>query len=166
MLESSRISRGAQRNTQNPQRTTKMPLTQAELTRILPQTYPFCMIDEVTELVKGERLTAVKNITANEWFFQNQTFKLDHMPEPLIIEAAAQAALVLYHLSMNEKNEFPNYFLGKIKCNLNTSFIVGDTVFLKVFANKMLTDGGYAEIEIYCKDTISGKVEIIYKVLR
>ena len=70
-------------------------LTQDDLTRILPQAYPFLMIDKVIEIKKGKSLVAVKNITGNEWIFQNQYFQLDHLPEPFVIEAAAQAALLL-----------------------------------------------------------------------
>ncbi len=73
-----------------------MLLNQDELTRILPQTYPFLMIDRIIEIKKGESLTAIKNITAGEWVFQDQPFRISHLPEPFIIEAAAQAALVFF----------------------------------------------------------------------
>ena len=71
-----------------------------DLKKILPQAYPFLMLDRVLEYTEHKHLTAIKNITADEWFFQdtdedsNQT-KTKHLPETLLIEAAAQAALVL-----------------------------------------------------------------------
>jgi 3-hydroxyacyl-[acyl-carrier-protein] dehydratase len=69
-------------------------LTQEEMLKILPHAYPFLMIDRVTDVKVGESLVAVKNITGSEWIFNNQCFEIDHLPEPFIIEAAAQAALV------------------------------------------------------------------------
>ncbi|MBF0532833.1 MAG: hypothetical protein HQL23_07050, partial [Candidatus Omnitrophica bacterium] len=35
--------------------------------RCLPQAYPFLLIDKVTFFKKGEKIIAVKNITAGEW---------------------------------------------------------------------------------------------------
>ncbi len=65
---------------------------------ILPQSYPFIMIDRIVEFKKGESLTAIKNITGNEWIYEGQNVKNNIFPETLLIEAAAQAALVLYGL--------------------------------------------------------------------
>ena len=70
-----------------------MELTHQELRKILPQAHPFMMIDRVVDIKKGKSLTAIKNITANEWPFLSN---LNHFPETLLIEAATQAALVLY----------------------------------------------------------------------
>ena len=92
----------------------RMLLNQDDLTRILPHAYPFLMIDKVIEFNKGESLVAIKNISGNEWFFQNQIFNICHMPEPFVIEAAAQAALVLYALSEIERGNGIK-FLGKVK---------------------------------------------------
>ncbi len=72
-------------------------LTHNDLKQILPQAYPFLMIDRVEEYIEGKSLIAIKNITADEWFFQNHEDPLNttqHFPETLLIEAAAQAALV------------------------------------------------------------------------
>ncbi len=68
-----------------------------DLKRILPQAYPFLMLDRVVEYTEGQSLIAIKNITANEWFFQeaeDDPNETKHFPETLLIEAAAQAALV------------------------------------------------------------------------
>ena len=70
------------------------------LRKILPQAHPFLMIDRVQEYIEGESLIAIKNITADEWFFQDAfegSSQIQHFPETLLIEAASQAALVLYH---------------------------------------------------------------------
>ena len=61
------------------------------------------MIDRVEEYTEGKNLIAIKSITANEWFFQDtedDPNKTQYFPETLLIEAAAQAALVLYHVSV------------------------------------------------------------------
>lgn len=66
----------------------------SQLKMILPQAYPFLLIDHVESYRPGESLVAIKNITANEWPFSQSPKRLEHYPETLLIEAAAQAALV------------------------------------------------------------------------
>ena len=41
-----------------------------EIKRILPHRYPFLLIDKIIEYKKEESVVAIKNVTANEEFFQ------------------------------------------------------------------------------------------------
>ena len=66
-----------------------------EVIRRLPHRYPFLLIDRVLELVHGERIRALKNITVNEPFFPGHFPSRPVMPGVLIIEAMAQAAGIL-----------------------------------------------------------------------
>lgn len=66
-----------------------------EVMRFLPHRYPFLLIDRVLDCRPGESLTAVKNVTMNEPFFQGHFPGLPLMPGVLILEALAQAAGVL-----------------------------------------------------------------------
>ena len=67
-----------------------------QLKKILPHAYPFVLLDRVERYIPGQSLVAIKKITANEWQFLESPERLEHYPETLLIEAAAQAALVLY----------------------------------------------------------------------
>ncbi|MCB1958224.1 MAG: 3-hydroxyacyl-[acyl-carrier-protein] dehydratase FabZ, partial [Rhodocyclaceae bacterium] len=40
-----------------------------EILQYLPHRYPFLLVDRVTELVEGEHIVAIKNVTMNEPFF-------------------------------------------------------------------------------------------------
>ena len=66
-----------------------------EILRILPQAPPFVMIDRVVDFKKDESLTAIKNITGNEWVFENHEYPGDVFPETLIIEAFPSPGPVL-----------------------------------------------------------------------
>jgi 3-hydroxyacyl-[acyl-carrier-protein] dehydratase len=66
-----------------------------EIQSILPHRYPFLLVDRVVELKPGEKLVAVKNVTANEHFFQGHFPGHPVMPGVLILEALAQAAALL-----------------------------------------------------------------------
>ncbi|MBN1344392.1 MAG: UDP-3-O-[3-hydroxymyristoyl] N-acetylglucosamine deacetylase [Phycisphaerae bacterium] len=63
--------------------------------RLLPHRYPFLMIDRVIELEPEKRITAVKNITINEEFFQGHYPGQPIMPGVMIVEAMAQATGLL-----------------------------------------------------------------------
>jgi 3-hydroxyacyl-[acyl-carrier-protein] dehydratase len=61
----------------------------------LPHRFPMLLVDRVEELIRDERITAVKAVTINEAFFQGHFPSRPIMPGVLIIEALAQAAGVL-----------------------------------------------------------------------
>jgi UDP-3-O-[3-hydroxymyristoyl] N-acetylglucosamine deacetylase/3-hydroxyacyl-[acyl-carrier-protein] dehydratase len=61
----------------------------------LPHRYPFVMIDRVVELTE-DTLTAIKNVTINEPYFQGHYPGNPVMPGVLQIEAMAQAAGILF----------------------------------------------------------------------
>jgi len=61
----------------------------------LPHRYPFLMVDRVLEFVPGKSLVAIKNVTANEAYFQGHFPEHPVMPGVLILESLAQAGGVL-----------------------------------------------------------------------
>lgn len=61
----------------------------------LPHRYPFLLVDRVVELVPGERIEAIKNVTVNEPFFPGHFPGRPIMPGVLIVEALAQAGGIL-----------------------------------------------------------------------
>ena len=63
-----------------------------QILQTLPHRYPFVMVDRVLEIVPGERIVALKNVTINEPYFVGHFPRLPVMPGVMIIEALAQAA--------------------------------------------------------------------------
>lgn len=61
----------------------------------LPHRYPMLLVDRVEELIKDERIVAIKAVTINEGFFAGHFPDRPIMPGVLIVEALAQAAGVL-----------------------------------------------------------------------
>jgi UDP-3-O-[3-hydroxymyristoyl] N-acetylglucosamine deacetylase/3-hydroxyacyl-[acyl-carrier-protein] dehydratase len=67
---------------------------------LLPHRYPFLLLDRVLELRPGQRVVAIKNVSANEPFFGGHWPGLPIMPGVLILEALAQTAGVLIAASI------------------------------------------------------------------
>lgn len=65
-----------------------------QIMKILPHRYPFLMVDRVTH-IDGNKITAVKNITVNEPYFQGHFPNHPIMPGVLQLEAMAQVAGIL-----------------------------------------------------------------------
>jgi 3-hydroxyacyl-[acyl-carrier-protein] dehydratase len=64
--------------------------------KILPHRYPFLLIDRVTDLVPGESITGIKNVSVAEPYFQGHFPGRPIVPGVLIIESLAQLTAVMY----------------------------------------------------------------------
>ena len=73
-----------------------------QIRKILPHRYPFLLIDKVTSYEPYKSIVAIKNVSANEPFFQGHFPVKPIMPGVLIIEAMAQAAALLGCVSTAE----------------------------------------------------------------
>jgi 3-hydroxyacyl-[acyl-carrier-protein] dehydratase len=90
------------------------PMTIEDIKKYLPHRYPFLLIDRVLEWEKDKRIVAMKNVTANEPFFQGHFPHYAVMPGVLIIEAMAQSAAMLGLLSLGQVDDGSSvyYFVG------------------------------------------------------
>ncbi|MDP8265874.1 MAG: 3-hydroxyacyl-ACP dehydratase FabZ family protein [Candidatus Aceula meridiana] len=138
-------------------------LTFKEIQEILPQRYPFLLIDKVVDYKENESLVAVKNITGNEWAVNENDSGSAAFPETLVIEAAAQATLLL--TSQLEKGPSKNlYLIGKVEAEFISAVRIGDQLTLKVLPGKMLKTGGYADISVHASEDSVAKIKIFYSI--
>jgi 3-hydroxyacyl-[acyl-carrier-protein] dehydratase len=109
-------------------------MTIEEIREFLPHRYPFLLIDRVVELEKDRRIVAVKNVTANEPFFQGHFPHFAVMPGVLIVEAMAQAAALLSLKSMGQKNDGKSvyYFVGIDGARFKRPVTPGDQLMIEV----------------------------------
>ena len=73
-----------------------------EILRFLPHRYPFLLVDRVVKIEPGRSIQAIKNVTANESFFEGHFPEIKIMPGVLIVEALAQAGGILLYNSLPE----------------------------------------------------------------
>lgn len=113
----------------------KLPIEAREIQNLLPHRFPFLLIDRVTEAEPGKHLTAVKNVTFNEQFFQGHFPEMPVMPGVLIVEAMAQACGVLAVLSQgrNERTEGEvTLFAGLDNVRFKRPVVPGDRLVFEV----------------------------------
>jgi 3-hydroxyacyl-[acyl-carrier-protein] dehydratase len=105
-----------------------------EIKRIVPHRYPFLLLDRIVEFDAHKRIVAIKNVTANEPFFQGHFPHYMVMPGVLIIEAMAQAAGVLGLKSKGLANDGESiyFFAGIDKARFKRPVVPGDTLLIEV----------------------------------
>lgn len=105
-----------------------------EIKQFLPHRYPFLLVDRVLECTPGESLTAIKNVSVNEPFFQGHFPQTSIMPGVLIIEALAQATGLLGFRTMSEtpRDDLLYMLVGVDNVRFKRQVIPGDQLLLKV----------------------------------
>jgi len=85
-----------------------------QIKQYLPHRYPLLLVDRVLNWEPGKSITAIKNVTVNEEFFNGHFPHRPVMPGVLMIEALAQTAAILSFMTMNVKPDENSvvYFAG------------------------------------------------------
>lgn len=112
-----------------------LPINYQEIIKLLPHRYPFLLVDRIIEFEPWKRIVGLKNVTANEPFFQGHFPEEPIMPGVLIIEAMGQAGGILARLSLANDQEQENsgllIFMGMDKVKFRRQVIPGDQLRLE-----------------------------------
>jgi len=112
-----------------------------DIMNVIPHRPPFLLIDKITDMTEGERVTAVKNVTMNEPFFQGHFPQEPVMPGVLIVEAMAQAGAFCI-LSMPEYKGRIAYFGALDKVKFRQKVVPGDVLTFEVEIVKLKSVAG------------------------
>ncbi len=104
---------------------------------LLPHRYPFLLVDRIIELVKGEKVVGLKNVTMNEPHFQGHFPGRPIMPGVLIVEAMAQVGGVLAFESASEEVGGLIYFMSIDKVKFRQPVFPGDQLILETKVLKL-----------------------------
>lgn len=102
-----------------------------QIKEIIPHRYPFLLVDKIIEIEEGQRAIGIKNVTANEEFFNGHFPEFPVMPGVLIVEALAQVGAVAM-LKKEENKGRLAFFTGIDNCRFKRQVIPGDQLRLEV----------------------------------
>lgn len=112
-------------------------MTIEEIKKYLPHRYPFLLVDRVLEL-EDDRIVTLKNVTANEEFFNGHFPGQPIMPAVLQVEAMAQSGCIML---MKNKVEDPEHsllvFTGIQNAKFRRQVVPGDQLIMEVTLTNM-----------------------------
>jgi len=110
-----------------------------QILKMLPHRYPFLLVDRVLSIEKHKRITALKNVTINEPFFNGHFPHRPVMPGVLMLEAMAQAAALLsfHSLDIVPDKDVVYYFAGIDGARFKRPVEPGDQLRIEVEIERM-----------------------------
>lgn len=132
----------------------KPVMDNVQIRHLLPHRYPMQLVDKVIHLDK-KSVVCIKNITANEPFFQGHFPDEPVMPGVLQLEAMAQAGGVYILNLLDEPEHYSTYFLRIDNARFRQKVVPGDTLILKCelltpLSHSICTMQGYAFVGENC----------------
>ena len=104
-----------------------------EIMKILPHRYPMLLLDRVIEISEdGKKVIGLKNVSANEPFFQGHFPGLPVMPGVLILEAMAQCAAILFLKDLPDRETKVFYFGAVDRARFRKPVMPGDQLLLEI----------------------------------
>jgi 3-hydroxyacyl-[acyl-carrier-protein] dehydratase len=143
-----------------------MHLDFEEIKKLIPQRFPFIMIDRVLEIEPGKHATAVKNISGNDMVFLGHFPEKAIMPGALILEAMAQTAIILFATGVKNEsdNKNPLYFFGSVKARFLHPAVPGDQLKIRVENVKTLPTTVFVSGEVFVDDKKISEAELVFSV--
>jgi 3-hydroxyacyl-[acyl-carrier-protein] dehydratase len=129
-----------------------------QIKEYLPHRYPLLLVDRVVDYELGKTITAIKNVTVNEEFFNGHFPHKPVMPGVLMIEALAQTAAILSFMTMGVKPDENSvvYFVGIDNARFKRPVEPGDQ--LKMDVEILRTSRGIWKYK--AQASVDGKVAV------
>ena len=124
-----------------------------QIEQIIPHRYPMLLVDRMVEIEPGRRGVGIKNVSANEWFFEGHFPGNKVMPGVLIVEAMAQVAAVTLLKDMEATGKTP-MFAGIEDMKFRKPVLPGDQLRMEFTLEKLRGPVGKGHV----RATVDGKV--------
>jgi 3-hydroxyacyl-[acyl-carrier-protein] dehydratase len=128
---------------------------------VLPHRPPFLFVDEVVELVPGERVVAQWRLTGDEWFFAGHFPGRPTLPGVLMCEAIAQAGALAVLLDERYAGKLP-LFGGLDGARFRRQVGPGDTLTLEVEFGRLSARAGKGSGRARLGDQVACQCDLMF----
>lgn len=132
-----------------------------EIQALIPQRFPFLMLDKVEEVKANDHIKAYKNISINEEYFKGHFPDMAVFPGALTAEAMAQAACVLLKKSIPDLKA-TQFYVTNMKIRFSKTIVPGDRLYIHIKSVKMTRMGGIFETEAIVDGSSVAKGEMTF----
>lgn len=134
-----------------------------QIREVIPHRYPFLFVDRIVEWT-SDTIVGVKNVSANEPFFQGHFPNDPIMPGVLILEAMAQTGGILVFTVFPKYMHKPFYFAGLDKVRFRKPVRPGDQLVMKVKLQKQRS--GFFKMlgEAFVDDVLVAEAELMANI--
>ena len=136
-----------------------------QIRELIPHRYPFLLVDRVIELEEGKKAVGIKNVSANEPFFQGHFPDYPIMPGVLIVEAMAQVGCVAM-MSMDENKGKLGVFAGIDKVRFKKEVRPGDVLTMEVEMLSVRRNIGKAIGKAYVAEELACSGELMFALVQ
>ena len=137
-------------------------MNRADIESIIPHREPFILVDEVLE-IDDEHIVALKNVRADEYYFQGHFPEMPVMPGVLVVESMAQAGAIVALNKPENKGKIA-FFAGIDKVRFKKSVFPGDTLRLEVRLTKQRGPIGFGEGKAFVNGALCVSAEIMFAI--
>ena len=130
-----------------------------QIKQIIPQRFPFLMLDRVVDIEPGIRIVGLKNLTGNEWFYQGHFPKKSITPGAMISEAIAQTGIVFFYISKPDSHRDVTYLMGSLRVRFIEPVWPGDQMRIEVTPIKLTSTAGICHAKVTVDNRIVTKGE-------
>ena len=144
---------------------TNPSFTIEDILKVVPHRYPFVLIDRIIDYHPGDKLTAIKNVTFNEHFFQGHFPNQPVMPGVLILESMAQAGAFLVLNTVENPLDKNMFFTGVSDSKIRAPVTPGDQLRLEMTLVKMKLTAIRLKGEAYVKNKLVAQATIMANIV-
>lgn len=124
-----------------------------EIRRLLPHREPFVLVDRVVGLEPRRRIVCLKNVSGAEPIFAQHFPSYAIFPGALLLEAMAQAALLLFRIGDRGTEDAAVPVLAAARVRWNRPVRPGDQLVIEVTVEKQVSVGAV----LACEATVDGR---------
>lgn len=137
-------------------------LSNIEIRDIIPHRYPFLLVDKILEVEPGKSAVGIKNVTANEPFFQGHFPNFPIMPGVLMVEALAQTAGIAIAMQEESKGKL-GVFAAIDALKIKKQVFPGDTLRMEaeIISNKMGVVKANVKASVDGKTAVEGEIKFV-----